>query len=433
MKPWPPLKTKVSPDQFNGLVCEDTLYEYAGEPWIFTSRDASGSLLLAYLCEEDTSHQRLIVTPSTEQAVADLLAGSLTTADALLSPQKMWVIDRTIVGDVVAAWSVRHEELPDDALPLPGVLLLPHLVPSAKAVQEFKLAEYRGNGCPSLDRVNRATKAFNEFWDSAVERILGYLGFDGAPLVPQAAHTGSYVMEAAVEFPSGFDGPRQVNTIIDRLNVEIGTREDGDVAALWWPLLDTLADAKLILTITPKNSSSALVVDPRKLKDWQLKLSELRPRYVDSKDVPQADELARIFRLVELRKQGTAVDADSLEVVVRQVSYYKRAAKILGLLDEDESLTAAGRLLAGLPEKERLRTCVVFFESSACGEAWIRWAKGSSLLDVTADSAESFLRSCAPSLHGDTIGRRAQTLRSWHSTLAPHHYALSQEPSVAKL
>lgn len=432
MKPWR-LKTDVSFDQFNGLVCEDSLYEYAGEPWVFTARDASGGLLLAYLCEEDTNRQRLIVTPSTTQTVSDLLAGRMTTAFALLSPRKMWVIDRTLAGVLVAAWSVEHDELPEDALPLPGVLLLPHLAPPAKAVQEFKLAEYKGNGCPSLDRVNRATKALNEFWDSAVDRILGYLGIDGAPLVPQTAHTGSYVMEAAVEFPSGLDGHHQVNTVVEQLSAEVGSREDGDIAALWWPLLDTLADAKLILTITPQNSSSPLVIDPRQLKDWHLRLSELRLRYVNSKDVPQADELGRVFRLVELRKQGVAVDADSLGVVGRQVSYYKRAAKILGLLDEDELLTAAGRLLAGLPEKEKLRTCVVFFESSACGEAWIRWAKGSSLLDVTGDSAENFLLSCAPSLHGDTVGRRAQTLRSWHSTLAPHHYSLNQIMLVAKL
>ena len=433
MKPWPEFKTKVSPDQFNSLVCEESLYEFGGEPWVFTSKDTSGNLLLAYLCEEDSCHQRFIVTPSTEQMVAALLNGSLATFDALLSPQKMWVIDRGLAGEVVAAWSVEHAELPEDALPLPGVLLLPHLTPPSKAVQEFKLAEFKGSGCPSLDRVNRATKAINEFWDSAVERILGHFAFDGAPLVPQAAHTGSYVMETAVEFPPGLDGNYQINTMVGRLQTEIGTREDGEVAALWWPLLDTLADSKLILTITPKNSSSPLVVDPRKLRNWHLKLSDLRPRYVDSKDVPQADELVRIFRLVELRKQGTPVDAESLEVSPRQVSYYKRAAKILGLLDEDETLTAAGRLVVGLPEAERWRTCVVFFESSVCGEAWIRWSKGSSLLDVDADSAESFLAICAPGLHGETVGRRAQTLRSWHHTLAPHHYAAKPIISIAKV
>jgi len=423
MKPWPPLKTKVPTDQFKNLVCEDALYEFAGEPWIFTARNASGILLLVYLCEEDSSHQRLIVVSTAEQTVADLLSGKLGTRDAILSQKNMWIVDRTLSGDVTESWSVEHKELPEDALPLPGILLLPHLVPPERALQEFKLAEYRGNGSPSLDRVNRATKAFNEFWDRAVERILGYLGLDGAPLVPQTARAGSYVMEAAVDFPSGFDGRIQVNRIVERLQMELGACEDSGVADLWWPLLDTLADAKLVLTITPKDSSSPLIIDPRKLKEWYQKLSDLRPRYVDSKDVPQADDLTRIFRLIELRKQGTSVDGDSLEVVDRQVSYYKRAAKILGLLDEDEALTSAGRLMAGLSANERLRTCVVFFESSACGEAWIRWTNGTSLLNVKADTAENFLQACAPGLHGDTVGRRAQTLRSWHGTLLPHHYA----------
>jgi hypothetical protein len=105
------------------------------------------------------------------------------------------------------------------------------------------------------------------------------------------------------------------------------------------------------------------------------------------------------------------------------VGYYRRAAKILGLIDEDSDVTPAGRLIARLSPDDRLRTTVVHFESSLCGDAWIRWSQGNTLKDVDPETAFEFLRARVPSLSEDTAKRRAQTLSAWHHDLIEHHYA----------
>ena len=78
--------------------------------------------------------------------------------------------------------------------------------------------------------------------------------------------------------------------------------------------------------------------------------------------------------------------------------------------------------------EERLRAASLWFESSTCGDAWIRWSGGATLLDVAPHTAADFLRASAPGLSRDTADRRAQTLASWHRALSPHHYRRGNPP-----
>jgi hypothetical protein len=136
--------------------------------------------------------------------------------------------------------------------------------------------------------------------------------------------------------------------------------------------------------------------------------------------IPQADDIERVLRAVEHLVAGTDSPAD---ITSRQASYYRRAAKLLGLLTEADEPTPAGRLIARLPAEHRLRAASVLFEASVCGDAWIRWSGGRTLLDVSPARAADFLRASVPGLSKDTADRRAQTLASWHRALAGPHYA----------
>lgn len=145
--------------------------------------------------------------------------------------------------------------------------------------------------------------------------------------------------------------------------------------------------------------------------------------HVDSREIPQADDVERVFRIVERAAKGKG---DPTDISPRQISYYRRAAKILGFLDEDEALTPGGHVLARLDRAQQLHVGAVRFEASACGGAWIRWAGARTLLDVDPASAVDFLRSSAPGLGKDTCERRAQTLVAWHRALSAHHYATAR-------
>jgi hypothetical protein len=108
----------------------------------------------------------------------------------------------------------------------------------------------------------------------------------------------------------------------------------------------------------------------------------------------------------------------------RQVSYYKHAAKVLGLLGDFDRLTPSGEQLPRLSGAQRLAVACVKFESSRCGAEWIRWADKATLLEVPLESAESFLAEAVVDLSEATVKRRAATLMRWHGDLMPHHYAM---------
>lgn len=137
-----------------------------------------------------------------------------------------------------------------------------------------------------------------------------------------------------------------------------------------------------------------------------------------SKQIPQADMLETVFRVLELTATGAAITPRNLGVVQRQVLYYSHAAKVLGFLDKDGEPTPAGwRCLAADPAT-RLRCAADGLERSSCGAAWARWAGKRSVADVTPETAAEFLADTS-SLADSTVERRAQTLQAWHEQLWP--------------
>jgi hypothetical protein len=103
------------------------LYEFDG-PKIFTCRDATGQLYLAYQCDEDREALRFLVVPFSEDLERRLTAGAIDVRDALSRPQA-WLFDLGNDGSPLRCWQVDVEGLPPDVLPKPGVLLWADLPP----------------------------------------------------------------------------------------------------------------------------------------------------------------------------------------------------------------------------------------------------------------------------------------------------------------
>lgn len=142
--------------------------------------------------------------------------------------------------------------------------------------------------------------------------------------------------------------------------------------------------------------------------------------------VPQADSPDRIVRLLELLRDGIPVDSTSLSIDERQVDYYFQAAQILRLVSKDRQLLAVGRALLSLDETARNARLALAFADSECGRAWARCAGATSLVEVPRNTAESFIDQ-AVNLGGETIGRRAGTLKTWFGAWMPYHPDLSRQ------
>ena len=202
--------------------------------------------------------------------------------------------------------------------------------------------------------------------------------------------------------------------------IELASEDEQDVRLL-------VADASARDWLT---SVDLLVPSARKsqivdfARNFRIRANTSRLR-ISSRSVPQANNLDQVFEIVEVVSAFGEADISRLTDIdtPRQVLYYRHAARILGLFDDDDYVTERGRSLIGLDAIGRKRLAVVYFEDSLVGRAWRRWANGRYLTDVDASSAVAFLVDCVHGLSKNTASRRASTLERWHNELVPYHYS----------
>jgi hypothetical protein len=112
---------------FGSLEPTDILYEFDG-PRIFTTTTPRQDTFLAYQCAEAADRNRYIVVPSNAELVRELRSGLVSMREALSQPWT-WLVDQFHSGEIAHARKIDLRELPASALPRPGVLLLPTLLP----------------------------------------------------------------------------------------------------------------------------------------------------------------------------------------------------------------------------------------------------------------------------------------------------------------
>ncbi len=280
---------------------------------------------------------------------------------------------------------------------------------------------------PTFSVVSAVIDSWRELFESTCEAM------QMAPVLrPLEAGAGSFLINAAV------DGAPDAHLAFDALRrlvkVDPSALGDGLITAqvdakTYRALLEVLAQHRATLEVTMVDANNELTTPCEAIIfGFSMAESLLPPvREASSKlssgEIPQADDLGRVFRLIDLLNAGAAVTAESLDVTPRQVNYYRQAGRILGLLSEKNTLTTAGEQVARLDGDQRRMSVSVLFEESACCSTWIRWARVSTLAQLDPESANKFLVEAAPSLSHVTANRRAQTLAAWQRELAPFHYA----------
>lgn len=108
----------------------DVLYEF-DFPMIFTCRDRTGGLFLAYFCARGRDAIRFLVVPFSDDLVRQLRAGEINVRDSLTQP-RMWVFDLDRNWEPVRCWRVSAGDLPPRTIPRPGVMLHAGLRPVIK-------------------------------------------------------------------------------------------------------------------------------------------------------------------------------------------------------------------------------------------------------------------------------------------------------------
>lgn len=175
-------------------------------------------------------------------------------------------------------------------------------------------------------------------------------------------------------------------------------------------LKDNDTDIELI-----EESSTEIILKLR-AEDVENLLPELDEKlttYLDSTMVPQADHLDSIKHYIELIHQNGYVTADTFVKTPRQVSYYRDAVIILGLMHDYGKLTPIGLRALELERNDFVSLLQKQFEETECGFIWMNVSGVTSATDLDGNEAGDFLTEHCRGLSENTAQRRGATLKRW--------------------
>lgn len=301
--------------------------------------------------------------------------------------------------------------------------------PTGSLVQEVIIR----NGTTGRKRVPlRLANRVQELWESLFTAIAKVQSSGLNPrLYPVGARQGSYRVHLDIRVPqsavaSAIDLMRKISKLVDSFSLANINQRADELGVSGLEALETLAsvlernqasvDIKLFQHGTHVPGVEVEFPTPSSQTVRQLK--DISTEYVNSSDVPQADDFDKVLRVVDITYAGMQPTPENLHIVQRQLRYYRHAAEVMGYV-EDDVLTAQGQWIARLKDQqeERLHRAALQFEVTRIAQAWMRWNRVDTLDETDPESAFQFLEARAFGLSESTKKRRAKTLVSWHKQL----------------
>lgn len=388
-------------------------------PRLFVAENAAGNRYIAFWADEQEDVSLWLYSSVSESRISHLVSGKLALRNIYTEPEDEILFLVRLSHQVQSSVEVVSPDRIDvDLFPPDGDFL----VSDEDFFAETDFVDVQSNEILKHEiTVNRprsnATIAFESLasvaanWSKLVHSVLE------VPPISVSASVGSLVIElqtdAGSKLPNFFNS---LNTLISSPTpVKINENLNHQESKLLELFLESLHQNRLTLTtkITSGAELPALVLSHSNVRELRLALIDFNQRRVESTEVPQADDLSKLFRMLELMNDGEINLGYHLSLSPRQVNYYKHAARVLDLLNESASITSRGHYLINLSQADRYDVAMMLFESSSVGFAWLCYSEVLSALDLDPESAESYLKSQCSNLAHATVGRRAQTLRYW--------------------
>ena len=419
-------------------------YDYYDGPRLFSARNAVGTTFFVLWADTTTEEDTWLYAPVSMERLADLREGALTIRDGFLRPEdgvvyKVQQAKQTGASrvDPIGVTEIPLDCLPpeDDSISIPSI---PSLVDNQsiqdeseaadwtrrRALQQIKISRRSGHLPPALSTVTTILDS----WVRLFEAVFHHQG-SRAELLPVRAVPGSFVVDLAISDPAAAGAAFRQLVELFRRRLPSGALEEmiaeGNIPpSSYKDLLDAvcIGDVEVRVTMSAGRSEGEIVLEPVRSKMLQRHAAKAARSRLQSDQIPQADEVRRVFRVLELASKGQEITDEQLEVVPRQVAYYKHAGRVLGYLDESNEPTSAGLQLIRLNADQRLISAAMHYEGADCGSTWVAWSEVNSLAEVDPASAEEFLMDVSD-LSKSTAFRRAKTLRSWLQAVLPYHYS----------
>lgn len=418
-------------------------YDYYDGPRLFSARNVVGTTFFVLWADVTQDEDIWLYAPVSTERLADLREGVLSIREAFTHAEDRVVYrvhqSKTTGAarvDPLAASEIPMDCLPPerDAIDVPSIVPLalpePHVeVEGAqwtrhRALQRIRIARTKGHLPPPLSAVTTILDS----WVRLFEAVVRNLG-SPAELLPISAVPGSFVVDMAISDPAAAHAAfrtlaelfrrRQPGGVLEKLIAE------GKIPpASYRDLLDAVSTSEVDVRVSmgDDENEAEIVLEPSRSRTLLTPATKSARQRLQGAQIPQADEVTRVFRVLELASKGREITAEQLEVVPRQVAYYKHAGRVLGYLDEANEPTPSGIQLVRLTPEQRLISAAMHYEGTDCGGSWVTWSKVNSLAEVDPASAEDFLVDVSD-LSESTAFRRAKTLRSWLQAVVPYHYS----------
>ncbi len=419
-------------------------YDYYDGPRLFSARNAVGTTFFVLWADVTAEEDVWFYAPVSAERLSDLREGVLSIRDAFIRAEDH-IVYRVLQSKATGSARVEPiatSQIPVDCLPPEGdSIAIPSIAPLAvrasdggeveattwtrhRALQRIRISRTQGHLPPPLSTVTTILDSWVRLFEAAV-RHQG----SAAELLPICAVPGSFVVDMAISDPAAANAAFRNLIELFRRKLPGGALEkliaEGKIPpASYRDLLDAVSsgEVEVRVSMTEKDDEAEIVLGPARSRALRLPASKTARVRLESAQIPQADEVTRVFRVLELASKGREITAEQLEVVPRQVAYYKHAGRVLGYLDEANEPTPAGTQLVRLTPDQRLISAAMHYEGTDCGGSWVTWSKVNSLAQVDPDSAEDFLVNVSD-LSESTAFRRAKTLRSWLQAVIPFHYS----------
>ena len=305
------------------------------------------------------------------------------------------------------------------------------IAPESKWDFNLKIAKKSSSVSPESSVVTRIMDAFGD----VIESLMYDISHKHPRLMPVSASYGSFdVKLGSSNNERAAVAIEQLNAILSDVNTLDEKLENLNLDPYKLKSLLELANMNhLVLTVRPNTSeyfSETIKIVSSQLTPFIEKLEESTVTFIDSRKVPQANNLDRVIDIVKLRLKGDLLTIENVKGLSskRQISYYTHAAWCLGLLNKNLTIAAPGRILCTKSNKvAEYEYLAERFESSDFGWAWMKWARVRDMGELDPSTAEDFVKECVKGLNDATAARRSTSLTSWLKILQTHRRQYTKE------
>ncbi|EPT5086544.1 DUF6575 domain-containing protein [Salmonella enterica subsp. enterica] len=417
------------PNTMMGTLRYKRVYEFFEEPRFFSAENEVNSLFVVYWIGENEDSDSWYVIPVSPSRLELIERKRVDLRSVLVDQEQLFFYEVCAPYDreIAPTWNIKGvESVYDYALPAPG-LFISSVVPVLEngrvgepikySTHEIHLEKSSKKNAENLvlSHVSNVCDSFSALYD----RLLEFSGLKDK-LRPVDARPGSFILSFQAEKLTVYEDVLcELSKLIEnRADIADFIKDNGIDIQAFSNLLQSVVSTGTNMELKSNQTGDLIFLLTKAGAEFYLKIiSRMSTLAVGGHQIPQADTLDKVFKIVEVKWSGEPCTVINTGLQERHIYYYIHAAKVLGLLDANGKVTAIGQKLVQSEKEVQYKIAARCFEVSHIGWAWINWSEVENLSQIDPDTAEKFLLEQCHSLSKDTIARRSRTLRHWGNEL----------------